>query len=98
VKRGLILPWMLKLEGSNWSDWARCQQSIGGIYFRRVWNAETLANSKQACNVKAGLESGVLFKHKYAGWTVHFSKRTKRTLLRVPRRCANITPAICPTP
>jgi hypothetical protein len=41
------------------SEWARCQEAIGGIYFTKTWRAETLEPGLEVDNFKPRLESGI---------------------------------------
>jgi hypothetical protein len=41
------------------SDWARCQEAIGGIYFTKKWRAETIQPGLEFDNFKPWLNSGI---------------------------------------
>ncbi len=50
--------WFKKMK-KHWSEWARCQEDIGGIYLTKKWRAETLQPSLEFVNFKPRHKSGI---------------------------------------
>ncbi len=41
----------------HWSEWARCQKAVGGIYFTKKWRTDTLQPGLEFDNFKLRLKS-----------------------------------------
>ncbi len=62
------------------SDWGRCQEAVGGIYFTNKWRAETLLPGLEFGNFKPWRESGIFkcvswMNGFFLGWWLGFSER-----------------------
>jgi hypothetical protein len=58
-KRNRAWFWNKKLKLENTQEWARCQKTIGGIYFAKKWRAETLQRGLEFDYFKPRLKSGI---------------------------------------
>ncbi len=68
VKRELIQAKCRKRKHS--SEWARCEEAVGTIYFVKKWNSETLKLRLEFDNFKPRLKSCIFECSR--GWTVLF--------------------------
>ncbi len=82
------------------SEWGRCQEAIGGIYFTKKWRGETLRPGLEFVNFKPRLESGVikwiswLNGSFFWGWWSRFSERASQDVsngTNVASRLGNFT-------
>ncbi len=70
----------------HFSDWARCQTAIGGIYFTKKWRAETLQPGLEFDNFKPPASKRYLQMHLlaerfvYWRWWSGFSERGNQAL------------------